>query len=152
MDIEKTCAFTGHRDLDGGIVVDDIKDIVKNIYESGYDTFLCGMARGFDLLAAEAVISLKKQLKNIKLIACVPCPDQDRYFDKNDKLKYAETLDYCDEIIILSDSYYKGCMLVRDRYMVDNCSLLVAYERKHEGGAFYTLNYAIKKNKEIIRV
>ena len=37
-----------------------------------YHTYLCGMATGFDLWAGLAVLSLKKQLPDLRLIAVVP--------------------------------------------------------------------------------
>lgn len=33
----------------------------------GYNTYLCGMAIGFDMICAETVIDLKKSYPNIKL-------------------------------------------------------------------------------------
>ena len=35
-------------------------------------THLCGMAMGFDLLAAEAALSLQCELKDLQVIAVVP--------------------------------------------------------------------------------
>ena len=149
METDKTCAFTGHRDIEEDISAALLIDTVREIAESGYNTFLCGMARGFDLLAAEAVIELKKQGFDIRLIACVPCPDQQKYFGKSDSERYSAALSECDEVKVLSGKYYKGCMQARDRFMVDNCSLLVAYRRRNEGGTHYTLTYAVKSNKKI---
>ena len=149
MEVEKTCAFTGHREIEDDLSAEFMCEYLRGIAESGYDTFLCGMARGFDLLAAEAVIALKKQGYAFKLIACVPCPDQDKYFNRSDRERYSAALSECDGIITLSDTYYKGCMQARDRYMVDNCSMVIGYRRKNEGGTHYTLTYAVKNNKKI---
>ena len=37
----------------------------------GITNFYCGMALGFDMLAAEEVISLKVELPNLKLVAVI---------------------------------------------------------------------------------
>lgn len=58
----KSCAFTGHRyelkDFDAEL----LERVIKNLIISGVVIFYCGMAVGFDLAAAECVISLKKKL------------------------------------------------------------------------------------------
>ena len=150
MDIEKTCAFTGHRavgdDLDRWLLADCIEGFI----EKGYDTFLCGMAMGFDLIAAQTVLSVKEQFENVKLIACVPCPGQEKFFPDNEKEKYSDILSKCDDVITVSSHYYKGCMHTRDRFMVDNSSALIAYERTATGGTHYTTTYARSLNKKIL--
>lgn len=130
----------------------EFENLLTEIIDGGADTFLCGMARGFDLFAAEAVLKLKDEGKDLKLIACVPCPGQEKYFGKEEKDKYYEISSRCDEVKVLSDRYFKGCMQMRDRYMVDNSSTLIAYCRKDVGGTAFTVNYAVKKNKKIFKV
>ena len=49
-DKTKTCAVTGHRDLSGGIDVEKTEEILLAAVNSGYDTFMVGMAIGFDFL------------------------------------------------------------------------------------------------------
>lgn len=152
MDINRTCAFTGHRETENDIDLPYIEDCVRGIIGEGYDTFLCGMAWGFDLLAASAVLRLKSEYPHIKLIACVPCPGQERNFPADEKIKYGEIIKNCDEVRVLSKNFYKGCMYARNRYMVDNCAALLAYERRQEGGTHYTLKYAKDKSKRIFIV
>lgn len=150
--IDNVCAFTGHRDMEESPDPQEFQSLLCEIIEGGVDTFLCGMARGFDLFAAETVLKLKEQDKNLKLIACVPCPGQEKYFSEEDKEKYFEVLSCCDEVRVISDNYFKGCMQMRDRYIVDNSAGLIAYCRKETGGTAYTVNYAERKNKKIFRV
>lgn len=68
----KVCCFTGHRSqkLPWGFNEQDERclkmkkelylEIEKSINE-GYDTFLCGMALGFDTICAETVLQLKEK-------------------------------------------------------------------------------------------
>lgn len=149
INIEKVCAFTGHRQLGGDFDIAELKKILTGFIAEGYSTFLSGMAVGFDMLAAETVLQLKEQYPFLKLIACVPCAEQSRYFSAAEKSRYEGILKKCDEVKILNTSYYKGCMQMRDRYMVDNSSLIIAYKRKNEGGTYYTLKYALSRNKRI---
>lgn len=149
MEVEKTCAFTGHRAVNGDLDLQLFKDCVKGFIEQGYDCFLCGMAMGFDLIAADTVLNLKEEYGHIKLVACVPCPNQERYFPEEEKIRYGRILSLCDSVINVSGHYYKGCMHTRDRFMVDNSSVLIAYERSNSGGTHYTTTYAHSLNKKI---
>ena len=65
-----------------------MEGFVGQLYNEGYDTFMSGMAAGFDLAAAECVIALKKYLPNLKLECVIPfkghistlsSADQERY-------------------------------------------------------------------------
>lgn len=147
MNKEFCCAFTGHRNVRNDLDVNLLTSVIINLIESGVNTFLNGMARGFDLIAAQCVLKIKEQYPQIKLIACVPCPNQEKYYCEEDKRTYHKVLSACDEVKLLSNRYYKSCMLVRDRYMVDNSSYLISYYRGDVGGTDYTLKYS--ENKDI---
>ena len=63
-----TVAFTGHRTYGGqaaaalryrGAAADALRRTVGELYARGFRTFLCGMAMGFDLAAAEAVLACR---------------------------------------------------------------------------------------------
>lgn len=149
MSTENTCSFTGHRNIKSPNDLGLLKSFIESFIKEGYDTFLDGMAIGFDMIAAEAVISLMESYPHIKLIACVPCPGQDRYYSEEEKVRYAAILEKCTEVKVVCSHYYKGCMLTRDRYMVDNCSVVIAYNRGEKGGTSYTLGYAAQKKKKI---
>lgn len=53
-----TVAFTGHRTYDGQAAA-ALRTTVGELYARGFRTFLCGMAVGFDLAAAEAVLACR---------------------------------------------------------------------------------------------
>ena len=150
----KTCALSGHRVLKKNFNINYFRKILFEIIESGYDKFYVGMARGFDLEGCKILqfIRAEYRLLNIRIIACLPCPEQDKFFSEKEKADYINCLKDCDEIIYISDTYINGCMQMRNRYMIDNCNLLLAYIYKDYGGTFYTINYARRKNKEIIYI
>lgn len=142
----KTCAFTGHRTLGEDFSARKLKREIKKLILSGVDTFYNGMAMGFDLLAAEKTLELKKKYPHIRLILCIPCYEQEKNFSEKDKGRYATIYKKADEKTVLSDTYYRGCMQNRNRYMVDRADVLVAYCNKPDGGAAYTVKY-FKKSK-----
>ena len=80
----------------------------------------------------------------------MPCKDQDKFFNASQKQEYKKALSLADKVVYISDEYFDGCMQKRNRYMVDNSSILVAYLYAKIGGTIYTVNYATKKDKNII--
>ncbi|MBE6038576.1 MAG: DUF1273 domain-containing protein [Anaerofustis stercorihominis] len=148
----KTCCFTGHR-----TIYDNEKDlrnktvsVVKTLINSGYVFFGTGGARGFDLLAAEVIISMKKRYPHIKLIFVLPFKEHTKGWKKDDIILYKKLEKYADKVRVLSDEYYDGCMQKRNRHLVDNSSICIAYKRKNSGGTAYTSDYAEKMGLKII--
>ena len=144
----KSCAFTGHRALDENFSARKLRKEIKNAVEKGVETFYCGMAMGFDLLAGEEVVKLKKKNEKIKLIACIPCYQQEKNFSQEDKKRYSKLLKKADETVFVSENYFKGCMQKRDRYMADRADMLITYCKKKTGGTAYTVSYFQKKYKD----
>ena len=148
----KVCAFTGHRNLAGTDFDEHLLErVVSDLVKTGTTRFLCGMAVGFDMKAAQAVLALK-EMYDIQLVACLPCLNQSERFSARNKLLYEDILSRCDDVYIFEKEYVSGCMQKRDRYMVDNCDVLVSFLRRNSGGTFYTVNYARKANKKIIEL
>lgn len=147
----KTCAVTGHRILEEDFNREKLVLSLKQVINEGYNCFLVGMALGFDTECFSVLENLRKTEK-IKIIACVPCLDQDKKFNKEQKREYKKMLASADEITVLSKTYTVRCMLMRNKFMVDRCSVLIAYLRRKTGGTYYTVNYAEKTGKKIIRI
>ena len=147
----KNCVFTGHRILEKDFSVRKLKKKIKKAVEAGVETFYNGMAMGFDLIAAEKVLELRKKNPQIKLIACVPCYGQEKNFSDKDKKRYVAILKKADETVVLSENYYKGCMLVRDKYMADRGEMMICYCKRDTGGAAYTVKY-FKKIKPLAEI
>ncbi len=145
------CCFTGHRvlkDLDAAL----LDRVITNLVKAGCRRFLCGMAKGFDLAAAESVIALKRAYPGVNLVACIPCGEQADGYSATDKWRYKRILSNCEEVIVLSESYYNGCMHVRDRFMVDNSDIVLCYLREKSGGTYYTVRYAGECGLKIIEL
>ena len=141
-----SCAFTGHRKLENDFSLRKLKKIIKTLIEEGVTTFYAGMAIGFDLVAAEAVLALKKKYPSVKLVACIPCYNQEKTFPAEDQKRYVKILKKADEQVVLAEHYFSGCMQLRNRYMVDHADVLVAYCHAETGGTAYTVKY-FKKQK-----
>ena len=147
-----SCAFTGHRELEEDFNENNLKKSVEELIQKGVKIFYNGGALGFDLTSAEIVLKLKKKY-DVKLVICVPFYGQERRYSLQDKERYQKILKNADEVIILSDEYYKGCLLRRNDYMIERADCLIAYLKKDFGGTAYTVKkFRAKKGEDIIYI
>ena len=151
----KRCMFTGHRRItkkDAVELPQKIDVLLESLIEEGYTDFCAGGAIGFDTIAALKVIDKKKKYGFIKLRLYLPCPEQANMWNGNLKKAYYYVLENADTVSYAADVYTNGCMQKRNRAMVDDSELCVAYCYASTGGTFYTLNYAEKKGKKVINM
>ncbi len=151
----KSCCFTGHREIpyqEHETIAVRLEEEVRKRIAAGFDTFRAGGALGFDTMAALCVLKLKKEFSHIRLCIDVPHRGQEQRWSMENRKLYQEILLFADEVNILAESYMRGCMHVRNRYMVDHSECVIAYVRKASGGSAYTVEYAEKKGVEVIRV
>lgn len=162
-ELGKSCCFTGHRasKLPWGFNEQDMRcvefkekllAVIGAVYESGVTHFICGMANGCDMYCAEAVIKLKESCPDITLEAAVPYDGQESRWSTDLKQRYHDIIINCDSVNIISNKYTSFCMMQRNKYMVDNSSILIAcYDGKY-GGTWNTIKYAMDRDKEIIQI
>ncbi len=155
-EIEETVAFTGHRLISTSKVdkvKEELRSHIKALYLKGIRTYLSGMALGFDMLAAEVILSMKKELPSLKLIAVVPFREQCRRWNYRDQARYNAILEAADETILLSDGYFDKCYLKRNDFMIaHSCGLIAYYDGSYKGGTFYTFRKAKMKGLNIINL
>lgn len=152
---EQTCCFTGHRDVPTELKPDIVKQlecILRNLIGKGIRYFGCGGARGFDLMAADIVLQLKKEFPHIRLIMVLPCQNQTRGWRGEDLRHYERVLSQADKVVYVQEEYTPGCMQKRNRHLVNNSSVCVAYCTRRYGGTAYTVEYADRKNVTVIGV
>lgn len=153
--IEKTCCISGHRDITFLETISLKKELRKtliSLINDGIIYFGCGGAIGFDTIAAEEILCIKKKKPHIKLIMVYPCKDQTKYWTKKDKNKYLKIKEKSDKIVYVSENYDSSCMHKRNRHLVNSSSVCLCYLKKQEGGTFYTVNYAYRKGLKIINL
>ena len=150
---ERTVCFSGHRKIlpeQQDKVARQLKKTIVELANDGYQFFGAGGALGFDTLAAQAVLDLKSDLPQIKLILVLPCLSQADRWSLNDKEIYEDIKKRADKIVYTSREYTRGCMHKRNRHLVDNSSVCVCYLREVTGGTAYTVEYAKSKNLRVI--
>lgn len=152
---EKTCCFTGHRKLPfwgRRKVAAKLEKTIINLIDRGIRFFGAGGALGFDTLAAQTVLKLKKKYPDIKLILVLPCLTQARGWPTEDVEEYERIKAQADKVIYTAQEYTKGCMHKRNRHLVDHSSICVCYLTEDNGGTAYTVDYAEKRGLEIINL
>lgn len=150
-----TCCFTGHRKIPleqyNGIVK-RLRRILLNLIENGYVYFGIGGALGFDTLAAQTLLELKEVYPQIKLILVLPCKTQTKGWSNKDVAIYENIKNRADKCVYTSTDYTRGCMIKRNRHLVDNSSICIAYLVENKGGTAYTVEYARNNNVKVINI
>lgn len=146
-------AITGHRPgkLYGYSFSDPQYTILKEKFKSilkKYDatTAYTGMALGTDTVFANAVLDLKKEGLNIRLVSVLPCANQDKKWSQKDQKRYQEILQAADEVVQLSEEEYcPELMRIRNRWLVDHADMLIAVWDGSNSGTSNCIQYAIPK-------
>lgn len=158
---ESTCCFTGHRPdkLPWGLDENSaecrklriqIAIQLEALHSAGIAHFISGMALGCDLLFAEAVLAMREEYDDVTLEAAIPCDSQANSWPEEQKERYNAILSSCDTVTFVQHQYTPGCMLRRNRYMVDNSSVLLACFNGSSGGTMNTLLYARRQGVKTI--
>ncbi len=157
---EYSCCFTGHRPMKlpwGANETDprclelkaELAAKLEAAYELGYRNYICGMAIGCDMFFAEAVLALRDTYPNVRLEAAIPCGGQPDRWSKKDRLRYNSLIDAADKVTVLQNEYTPDCMMRRNKYMVDNSSMLIACFDGKPGGTMKTILYAQRQGLDV---
>ncbi len=148
-----TCCFTGHRTVPEAsalIVRVNLARAVNDLYQRGYRRFIAGGAVGFDTMAADVVLGYRRHYPDISLILMLPCADQDAKWTEEEKKVYEAQKREANEVILLADRYYDGCMQRRNQAMIDASSACIAYLTRPRSGAGQTVRMAEKAGLTVI--
>ena len=160
--MKKSCAFSGHRPKKFPWGYDEadsrcvelkavLKHEIKMLIEAGVTDFYSGMAEGTDTWAALIVLELRKTNPALKLHCVVPFRGQADKWAASARGLYKRILRRADTVTYISEDYHDGCMMERNRYMVDHAAYLLAvYNGEWRGGTAATVRYARKLGREIV--
>lgn len=148
MDKEHTCCITGHRDIPAEkipYVQNRLHQELIRAIQNGYTHFISGFASGADLIFAEIVVMLKQEYP-ITLEAAIPYSDRMNTPDE----VFQRLLKECNVVKVHTDRYSKSCYTVRNRYMVDCSTLVIAvHDARKSGGTVATISYAHRMNCDV---
>lgn len=145
-----TVSFFGHREVEGASEIEVRLDLLLYdlITQKQYVEFLIGRDGEFDLLAASAIRRSVKQYGygNTSLIFVLPYMKAEYRDNEQSYLSYYDEVEICAES---SNAHYKSAIQVRNRCMVDRSDLVVCCIQHTGGGAYKTIQYALKQGKQV---
>ena len=158
MPMNAVCCFTGHRDLpregseERAQLLASLEAAVSDACKEGCRRFIVGGAKGFDLLAGEWILALKKVDPSVSLAVYVPHRAQADGYSFSDRERYRALLNGADEVLVLSETYHPGCMRERNARMVGDAQFCIAYVRRKPSGSAQTLRMAEAKGLTVLRI
>lgn len=153
--MEITVCFTGHRHIpeqDAPRLQQKLEETVELLIQNGATVFRTGGALGFDTLAALTVLSAKRRYPEVLLELILPCPTQTRGWKLSDKQFYKQILALADSYRYVSPNYFNGVLQVRNRMLVEDADVCVAYLTNSSGGTAYTASLALKQGLTLINL
>lgn len=127
---------------------------IHRLYKLGVSRFFAGGALGFDMTAAVCVINMRHEYPGLSLILALPCRSHTSGWEQKQKTRFGSVIDRADDVVYVTDGPYEnGCMMRRNRYMVDRAAYCVAwYDGRLTGGTRYTVRYAAAKDRTVINI
>ena len=134
--------FCGHREVQEPEKVQKwLYETVSGLILEGADVFYLGGYGGFDRMALTVVNKAKEAHPGVRAILVLPYLDRSMDLDAYDGSIYPP----------LEKVPRRYAISRRNRWMVDQADVVVAYVIHEWGGAATTLRYAEAKKKTIIR-
>ena len=163
-DIMRSVAFTGYRpqklpfgnDLDHPAAIRlraNLTAEYEKLIKRGFRQFLTGGALGSDMMAAEVILELKEKYHrkvNISHWLCMPCRGYTAKWSDADRERLRAIAQKSHAFFVSDTDYFKGCMQVRNRHMVDTSRVVLAVYDGQSGGTHNTVEYARAKGKKVI--
>ena len=129
--------ITGSQDVDRQ-TARDLFDLHLSLYLHQGRTWLIGGARGIDRWAIEWLIDHSEECWGV-----VP-------YTRAQRPKWIQPLyDEMDRVIELQLPKRKTAYAFRNRYMVDQCGIVIGFRSGKGGGTLATLKYALRKQTEV---
>ena len=146
--LHRAC-FTGHRpeklNQPGGVVVKALTNAIYEAIADGKNVFISGMARGVDIWAAEIVLRLRSEGEDVKLICASPYEGFERGWSADWQQRYNAVLRDADLVRYICPGYSRACFQIRNEWMVNHSSLVIAVFNGQPSGTKNTIDYAVRK-------
>ena len=148
-----TVAFFGHREVDNSFKIEERleEEIYRLLQEHEYVDFLVGRDGEFDQLASSAVLRVRKRYRddNSSLILVLPYARAEYLNNEESYHNYYSEVEISYEA---SKAHPKAAIQIRNREMVDRADLVICYIEHEKGGAWQTVDYAMKQGKTVINL
>ena len=144
------CCFTGHRPeklrLPERKLATLLEAEIKRAIAGGFTTYITGMAKGVDLIAAEIVLRLREQDDRLKLICALPHPGFGQHWGGGWTERFQRVLAQADLSRTICPGFSRGSYQVRNEWMVRHSALVIAVFNGEPGGTKNILDFAQRSN------
>jgi hypothetical protein len=142
--------FCGHKDIsDRQLILNKVIETLETYFKGETPlTFYCGGYGDFDRLASQAIDVLRKKYTEIKAEKIFVTP----YITPAYQDKISDMKKFYDDVVYppLENVPLRFAISRRNKWMVDNSDIIIAYVMHNWGGAAKSLEYAKKKHKVIV--
>ena len=131
----------------------NLRSEIINAIQQGYRIFICGLESGCDLIGAEIVIDLKQKYDNIKLIGALHSKDQVENVHIYESARFNKIMQKLNGIrCIYHYNIGKECLIERNKFMIENSSLMFAISDCKEDYANATIDYAKQNGLKVVAI
>lgn len=149
------CCFTGHRTISAEhmrVLPQVLDRVLEGLIGRNMTVFRAGGAIGFDTLAALKVLEKKEKYPEVRLELILPFQDQTKGWSESNREAYEYVRSRADKVICLHEAYVSGCLLERNRKLVEGSHCCVGYCTTDKGGSSYTIRYAKKNGLRVMNL
>ena len=127
------------------------EQIRKLIDENEYVDFLVGRNGDFDQCVSSSVLRVRKNHRddNSALVLVLPYPTAEYLNNENSFHDYYTDIEISHAASL---AHPKSAIQIRNREMADRVDLIICYIKRKRGGAWQTVEYAIKQGKTVINL
>lgn len=143
------CCFTGHRPEKLTVSEERLAALleaeIRKAIDQEFTTFITGMAKGTDLIAAEIVLRLREEDPRLRLVAALPYPNFGQRWGGGWSERFQRVLSAADQIECVCPCSSWASYQLRNEWMVNHSALVIAAFNGESGGTKNTLDFARKQ-------
>ncbi len=148
-----TVAFFGHRYIKNLLHVEKLLEnqIKKLVCEKEYIEFLVGRNGEFDQCVSSSVLRIRRKIRhdNSALILVLPYSNSEYLNNKDNFNNYYTDIEFSQKAL---KTHPKAAIQMRNCDMVDRADLIIFYVEHKSGGAWQTMQYALRKGKMVLNL
>lgn len=149
----KSCCFIGDRNIPrerAEILLRRLKKEIVHLVHQGVGQFSVTATPGFSMLAARAVLHVRRLHPGVSLTLFTPISANTRGWSEADRLQFEAVYNGADKVTLVSERYSRENKPKACRNMVDHSAFCVSFPAEKSEDVQYALDYAQRRNLHII--
>lgn len=150
------CCFTGHRPeklrRPEQEISAELEREIRRAIADGFTVFITGMARGIDIAAGEIVLQLRTEGFPIRLICASPFRGFESSWNWRWQCRYNAVMKAADFVLYICPKYHPGCFQIRNEWLVNHSSRVIAVFNGQSSGTKNTIAYAHQQGVPVILI